>query len=69
MNTPTHGDGFEFECFINHLEMAIIIPRSDPTTSVEPLCLQDAKLLLENDYLPFEAGGAFTAHNTDQYKL
>lgn len=41
--------------------MAKIIPRSDPTVNVEPLCLQDAKLLLENDYLPFEAGYAINA--------
>jgi hypothetical protein len=41
--------------------MARLIPRSDPTTNLEPLCLQDAKLLLENDYLPFEAGCAFNA--------
>jgi hypothetical protein len=41
--------------------MAKIIPRADPTANLEPLCLQDAKLLLENDYLPFEAGCAFNA--------
>ncbi|TID17559.1 Phloretin hydrolase [Venturia nashicola] len=41
--------------------MAKLIPRSDPTANLEPLCLQDARLLLENNYLPFEAGCAFNA--------
>jgi len=34
---------------------------SDPITKLEPLRLQDAKLLLEHDYLPFEAGYAVNA--------
>jgi hypothetical protein len=41
--------------------MSTIIPRSDPTTKLEPVCLRDARLLLEHDYLPFEAGFATNA--------
>lgn len=35
----------------------------DPTTSCIPICLADAKLLLQHDYLPLEAGYGLTDDN------
>jgi len=41
--------------------MSSSTPKTDPTTVAEPLCLRDAKLLLEHEYLPLEAGHAINA--------
>jgi len=41
--------------------MSSTVARSDPVNILEPLCLKDVRLLIENDYLPLEAGFATNA--------